>query len=91
MSELSAADPTAEKAVEGGAASPPANPFFKPGQQERLPQRAAMERLTLDAGPVVLTWPAELDQDSVKDFEYWVRGIIRRARRKAGLPPEEES
>ncbi len=48
-------------------------------------QRAAQERTTLDEGSVLLTMPVNLGPDSVEEFEYWVNGIVRRIRRKAGL------
>ena len=44
------------------------------------------EQTTLAEGVVLLEWPKELSKDSVEEFEYWVNGIIRKARRKAGLP-----
>lgn len=46
------------------------------------------DRFTLDEGPVVLQWPSQLSPESVREFEYWVRGIVLRARRRAGLPTE---
>ena len=44
--------------------------------------------MTLDEGMAHLHWPATLSAESVQEFEYWMKGLIRRARRKAGLPPD---
>ncbi|WP_352953338.1 hypothetical protein [Mesorhizobium sp. M1322] len=41
------------------------------------------DKASLDEGEVVLHWPENLSADSVRDFEYWVEGIIRRAKRRA--------
>lgn len=45
----------------------------------------SIERATLDEGPAVLQWPESLSKDSFDEFEYWIKGVLRRARRKAGL------
>ncbi|WP_254509813.1 hypothetical protein [Anatilimnocola floriformis] len=39
----------------------------------------------LDEGKVVLLWPDELSKDSFDEFEYWITGLLNRARRKAGI------
>lgn len=39
----------------------------------------------LDEGEAVLSWPAELSQESYYDLEYWIEGILRTARRRAGI------
>ena len=43
---------------------------------------------SFDEGPVVLQWPETMSKESFEEFEYWVKGILRRGRRKAGLPPD---
>jgi len=68
--------------------TPPQNPYVggqAPTNQSQTPNQA-QERTTLDEGPVLLQMPGNLSQESVQEFEYWMAGIIRRARRKAGLP-----
>ncbi len=45
----------------------------------------AIERITLDEGAVVLQWPEELSAASVMELEYWINGVLRRAKRRAGL------
>lgn len=45
------------------------------------------EKMNLDEGPVVLTWPKKLSAESVAELEYWLEGLVRRARRKAGIDP----
>lgn len=49
------------------------------------PPDYAKEQFTLDEGPVIIQWPSELSEESVQDLEYWMAGMLRRARRKAGL------
>lgn len=49
------------------------------------------DKASLDEGEVVLIWPDKLSPDSVADFEYWVNGIIRRAKRRAGVKEDERS
>ena len=74
------------------AAQPPSNPFFKPAEAPP-PSGAeqAEEKKIFDEGVAVLRWPDKLSPESVEDFEYWVEGILRRLRRKAGLKPKKES
>jgi hypothetical protein len=50
-----------------------------------LSEGAVCDTTNLDEGVVRLQWPGDLSAESVKEFEYWVEGLIRRARRKAGL------
>ena len=68
---------------------PPLNPHLRPwelaGVDSAESGNVAKERTTLDEGPVLLTMPVQLGTDSVEEFEYWVKGIVRRMRRKAGL------
>ncbi|MCA9053830.1 MAG: hypothetical protein KDA75_08330 [Planctomycetaceae bacterium] len=87
MSELELVDPP--DAQEGK--SPPRNPFFKPVQEVLPKDGTVKEQTTLDEGPVLLQCPEELSEDSVRDLEYWVRGILRKARRRAGMPLEDDA
>jgi hypothetical protein len=68
----------------------PPNPFYKPRQSQSLFDQTVegmqLDRKTLDEGVVILQWPTTLSQDSVDEFEHWIQGVVRRARRKAGLP-----
>jgi len=89
MSQLTVFD---QLLPESNPITPPINPLYKPPQkpeikaQEAEPKKGfASERCTLDEGPVLLSWPDELTADSVEEFEYWLNGVIKRARRKAGL------
>ena len=87
MSELTVREPPESPA----ATPPPPNPHFqppKPHDEDLLPG-AVEVRYVLDEGPVSLRWPDELSPESVEEFEYWVEGLIRRARRKAGLEVEK--
>jgi hypothetical protein len=56
-------------------------PELKPGMKE--------EKNSLDEGEAVLIWPENLSKDSVRDLEYWLQGVLRKARRRAGLPEQE--
>lgn len=49
----------------------------KPGMQE--------EKNRLDEGEAVLTWPGNLSAESVRDLEYWLTGILNKAKRRAGI------
>jgi hypothetical protein len=86
MADLAVADPL----VGSPQNAPPPNPFFKPPASEAGDQtptaNCAKAQTKLDEGTAVLTWPDELSKESVEELEYWLNGIIRRARRKAGLP-----
>jgi hypothetical protein len=84
MSELTLLDPPAASQHQK---TPPSNPFFKPAQQTEDVQRdgIALDRTTLDEGAVRLEWPDTLSKESVEEFEYWLTGVLNRARRKAGM------
>ena len=62
--------------------SPPPNPLFK------ATPVMTKDIMTLDEGMAILHWPAELKPESVHEFEYWINGLLRRVRRKAGLKPK---
>ena len=51
----------------------------------------SQERATLDEGPVNLELPSELSAASVHDLEYWISGILRRMKRKAGIEMDDQS
>jgi hypothetical protein len=86
--ELSVVDPPAASSQ----SAPPPNPFFKPPASEADEQptaaNCAKAQTKLDEGTAVLIWPDELSMESVEALEYWLNGVIRRARRKAGLPAQ---
>ncbi|HWJ74057.1 MAG TPA: hypothetical protein VNX29_12895 [Kaistia sp.] len=42
------------------------------------------ERTSLDEGEAVLFLPESLSSDSVEDLEYWLQGILRKEKRRAG-------
>jgi hypothetical protein len=92
VSELTVMNPKSDPKPVVPTPVPPANPFQKNQLQPPQPLAPGMtiEAMTLDEGMVHLQWPAELSPDSVRDFEYWVQGLIRRARRKAGLVPDKQ-
>lgn len=85
MSELILQKPKGDATPKGESQRPPANPFHRV-QPAALAPGMTQDAMTLDEGMAILHWPAELSADSVAEFEYWIQGLIRRARRKAGLP-----
>jgi hypothetical protein len=70
------------------AALESASPIQSVVQETVLGRRE--DKASLDEGEVVLFWPETLSAESVDDLEYWLSGIIRRARRRAGQSRNEE-
>ena len=58
---------------------PPQNPRYTPQPIDT----SVREETSLDEGQVTLTWPSNLSAASVEDFEYWVNGLIKKAKRRA--------
>ncbi len=84
-----------ETPQEDTAQVPPAPTIIAPTQSQPTivvpkefpyPPGLVEVRTILDEGPVVLHCPDNLSQDSVEELQYWFDGLMRRARRKAGLP-----
>ncbi|TPM03634.1 hypothetical protein FJ960_14200 [Mesorhizobium sp. B2-3-11] len=72
------------RVIPAGNFPPPPPAGTKP--KVRTAQEGMREdKASLDEGEVILQWPETLSADSVRDFEYWVDGIIRRAKRRAGI------
>ena len=69
-----------------GATVPPPIPPVLPERQSELKPGMKEEKNSLDEGEAVLIWPENLSQDSVRDLEYWLQGVLRKARRRAGMP-----
>jgi hypothetical protein len=87
--------PTPSQAPKQPLTSPPVNPFHKKGSGDApipppVRQGSVQEQKVLDEGTATMQWPDDLSPESVADFEYWVNGILRRLRRKAGLPLESD-
>ena len=55
------------------------------------PTGARKEVTSLDEGAATLIWPDELSQESVSDLEHWLTGILRKAKRRAGITPKDET
>ena len=49
----------------------------KPGMKE--------EKNSLDEGEAVLIWPENLSPASVRDLEYWLNGVLKKAKRRAAV------
>jgi hypothetical protein len=66
---------------------PPSNPFFQPPKPPDDIRQQGTDKATLplDSGPVMLTWPENIDKDGVEDMEEWFKVVMRRLRRKAGM------
>lgn len=47
------------------------------------------EKTTLPEGAVVLHWPKKISAVSYEELEYWMQGLLRRARRKACLSSDQ--
>lgn len=66
----------------------PPNPFFKKRQsppENDIPEGIASERKMLDEGYAEIRWPDQIGKESFEEFEYWLTGVLNRARRKAGV------
>jgi hypothetical protein len=56
-------------------------------EEKRAPQPGLKEeKNSLDEGEAVLIWPEQLSADKVRDLEHWLKGILRKAKRRAGVP-----
>lgn len=70
---------------------PPANPNYRPtppsaGLEEPAPKPGMWEaRTKLDEGSIIVQLPDKLSAASCHDLEYFLNGIVYRARRNAGL------
>ena len=61
------------------------------GDEDEGQSKLVKVEYRLDEGKVVLLWPDELSKESFDEFEYWITGLLNRARRKAGIKPKEKS
>lgn len=73
-----------------GTAPPKAPPIFAEEIPEDRKSGTKREVKGLDEGEAVLSWPKELSQESYYDLEYWIEGILRTARRRAGVPEKDD-
>ena len=80
--------PVAQIVVDKKAAEVP--PVVLPprlAEEKRAPQPGLKEeKNSLDEGEAVLILPEQLSADSVRDLEYWLKGVLRKAKRRAGIP-----
>ena len=59
-------------------------------EEKRAPQPGMKEeKNSLDEGEATLIWPETLSADSVHDLEYWLTGILKKAKRRAGIKDDE--
>lgn len=83
-----------EKAGDDPNRLPPTPPIL-PLADEPLTTGKRKEVTSLDEGDAILIWPEEISAESYDDFEAWLNGIMRKARRRAGVaekvkkPPTE--
>lgn len=63
--------------------TPPRNPFFE--NADTPAKDTAEAKYTLDEGPVLIRWPSKMSPDSYRDFEYFLNGLLNRAKRTAGI------
>lgn len=66
----------------GGFAPPPPDPT----KIEPPVEGTRKEVTSFDEGVATIIWPSELSPASVEDLEHWLSGVLRKARRSAGLP-----
>jgi hypothetical protein len=69
----------------GGAPSAPVNPPVSPRSTSGIKQ----DVFTVQEGHVLLQWPASLSKESVEDIDDWLKLIVRKAKRAAGIQPNE--
>ena len=48
------------------------------------------EKKALDEGEALLIWPRTLSEASVDDMEYWLNGVLRQIKRRAGLKKTDD-
>lgn len=67
-----------------GSPEGPAAPVL---QEVRKPLQAGLkeEKNALDEGEAILILPETLTPESVRDLEYWLQGIVRKAKRRANM------
>ena len=58
---------------------------------KRLPPKPGMnnEVFALEEGDIVLQWPSKLSPEGFKDLEAWLKIILRKAKRAAGIKDEK--
>ncbi|MGH6821801.1 MAG: hypothetical protein ACREDU_13210, partial [Methylocella sp.] len=66
---------------------PPVLPLEK---DEPPPKGARKEITSLDEGAATLIWPDDLSAESVVDLEHWLNGILRKAKRRAGVKDDKK-
>lgn len=71
-------------------APPPPDAVRRDRIEDPVPEGIREDKASLDEGEVVLRWPEQLSKESVEDFEYWVKGLINRAKRRAGIPIQRD-
>lgn len=59
-------------------------------KDDMQPDNIREDKASLDEGSVLLRWPENLSQESVEDFEYWIKGIVKRAKRRAGMDAKKD-
>ena len=75
----------------GQVFAPPAPSLRSVSQQVKISDEMKEEKNSLDEGEAILIWPKNLSAESVVDLEYWLAGILRKAKRRAGLVAENTS
>lgn len=81
--------------AESNSKTPPPNPFAKPlpWEQDKTKPGMLEDSSTIGGGVARLSWPEYLTPEQYDDLEYWVQGVLRKAKRsvdEGGGPPEED-
>ena len=58
-----------------------------PEEKHALAPSMKEEKNSLDEGEALLVLPENLSAASVQDLEYWLAGILNKAKRRAGITP----
>ncbi len=82
-------DPGMGAGNSGRVFAPPPPP--KADDHNEAPAGFAKEVSFLDEGEAIFIWPKEISAESVQDLEYWLKGIMRKAKRRAGVKDEDNS
>lgn len=73
--------------------APPANPFY--AEQHRrveLPSAGVRREIfSVEEGEVILEWPSSMSEASARDVDEWVKLLVRKVKRSAGIPEQKRS
>lgn len=87
MQELTVVDTSAG----ANETTPPVNPYFVADPRQKPEPGVTEDKTKIAGGDVLLRWHDSIcSAEDVEELEYWLNGILRRARRQAGLPVDHK-